>query len=83
MSMHPTIATALAEQRRRDMISSAQTQRTARAARPSPARPVRIIQNLIAAALRPVTRLLRLKTPATAGAGRQSRTERRKVRSTS
>jgi hypothetical protein len=74
MSMHPTIATALAEQRRRDMISSAQTQRTARAARTgrAAARPARIIQNLIAAAHRPVTRLLRLKTPATAGAGSQS-----------
>jgi hypothetical protein len=75
MSMHPTIAAALADQRRQDMIARAETQRiarAARAARPSPARPVRIIQNLIAAALRPVTRLLRLKTPAPAGAGSQS-----------
>ena len=61
MSMHPTITAALAEQHRHVL--------TARAARPAPARPVRIIPNLIRAARRPVTRLFRLKAPATAGAG--------------
>ena len=69
MSMHPTITAALAEQRRRDLTARAETYRIARAARPAPARPVRIIPNLIRAARRPVTRLFRLKAPATAGAG--------------
>ena len=75
MSMHPTITAALAEQHRRDLTARAETYRIARAARaasPSPARPVRTIPNLIAAARQPVTRLLRLKTPAPAGAGSQS-----------
>lgn len=75
MSMHPTITAALAEQHRRDLTARAETYRIARATRatrPAPARPVRIIQNLIAAASRPVIRLFRLKTPAAAGAGSQS-----------
>ena len=75
MSMHPTITAALAEQHRRDLTARADRYRIARAARaagPAPARPVRVIPNLIAAAWRPVTRLLPAKTPATAGAGRQS-----------
>ena len=75
MSMHPTITAALAEQRRRDLTARAETYRIARAARtasPAPARPVRIIPNLIAAARRPVTRLFWLKTHATAGAGSRS-----------
>jgi hypothetical protein len=75
MSMHPTITAALAEQRRRDLTARAETYRIARAARtasPAPARPVRIIPNLIAAARRPVTRLCRLKAPAAAGAGSRS-----------
>jgi hypothetical protein len=75
MSMHPTITAALAEQHRRDLTARADTYRTARAARaasPAPARPVRIIPNLIAAARRPATRLFRLKTPAAAGAGSHS-----------
>jgi len=75
MSMHPTITAALAEQHRRDMIACAETRRIARAARasrPAPARPVRIIPQLIAAARRPVARLLPVKAPATAGADSES-----------
>jgi hypothetical protein len=78
MSMHPTITAALAEQHRRDMIARAETHRIARAARaarasrPAPARPTRIIPQLIAAACRPVTRLLPVKATATAGAGNES-----------
>jgi hypothetical protein len=70
--MHPTITAALAEQHRRDLTARAEAYRIARAASPAPARPVRIIPNLIAAARRPVTRLFRLGTPATAGAGSHS-----------
>jgi hypothetical protein len=72
MSMHPTITAALAEQHRRDMIARAENHRIARASRPAPARPTRIIPQLIAAARRPVTRLLPVKAPATAGAGNES-----------
>ena len=76
MSMHPTITAALADQHRRDMIARAEAHRIARAARagrPAPARTMRIIPQLIAAARRPVTRLLTVKTTATAGAGSESR----------
>ena len=74
MSMHPTITAGLAEQHRRDMIARAENHRIARAARASrPTRPpMRIIPQLIAAARRPVTRLLPVKAPATAGAGNES-----------
>jgi hypothetical protein len=76
MSMHPTITAALADQHRRDMIARAEAHRIARAARagrPAPARTMRIIPQLIAAARRPVTRLLPVKATATAGAGSESR----------
>lgn len=75
MSMHPTLTAALAEQHRRDMIARAETHRIARAARasrPAPASPTRIISQLIAATRRPVTRLLPVKAPAAAGAGSES-----------
>ena len=68
MSVHPTITAALAEQRRRDMTARAEAYRIARAARagsPTPARTPRIIPQLIAAARRPVTRLLPAKAPGT------------------
>jgi hypothetical protein len=70
MSMHPTITAAVAEQRRRDMIADAEAHRIARAARasrPALARPMRIISQLIAAARRPVTRLLPVKVTIEAG----------------
>jgi hypothetical protein len=70
MSMHPTIAAAVAEQHRRDMIADAEAHRIARAARagrPTPPRPMRIILQLMAAARRPVTRLLPVKAAAVAG----------------
>jgi hypothetical protein len=75
MSMHPTLTAALADQHRRDMITRAETHRIARAARasrPAPARPARIIPRLTAAARRPLARLLPVKAPATAGAGSES-----------
>jgi hypothetical protein len=64
MSMHPTITAAVAEQHRRDLIASAEAHRIARAARgdrPAPARLMRIIPQLIAAARRPAARLLPVK----------------------
>ena len=72
MSMHPTLTAALAEQRRRDLLARAEAHQCARAARgsrPALVRPTRIIPRLIAAARRPVTRLLPVKAPATTGAG--------------
>jgi len=72
MSMHPTLTAALAEEHRRDLLARAEAHRIARAARPAPARPTRIIPQLIAAARRPVTRLLPVKAPATAGADSES-----------
>jgi hypothetical protein len=71
MPVHPTITAALAEQRRRDMTARAEAHRIARiarAGRPAPARTMRIIQQLIAAARRPATRLLPAKAPGTAPA---------------
>ena len=70
MSMHPTIAAAVAEERRRDMIADAEAHRIARAARasrPAPARHMRVISQLIAAARRPAARLLPAKAAAGAG----------------
>jgi hypothetical protein len=67
MSMHPTITAALADQHRRDMIARAEAHRIARAARasrPAPVRTMRIIPQRIAAARRPVTRLLPVKATA-------------------
>lgn len=68
--MHPTPTAALADQhRRRDLLARAENHRiapAARASRPAPARPMRIIPRLFAAARRPVTRLLAVKAPATA-----------------
>jgi hypothetical protein len=75
MSMHPTIAAALAEQHHREMITRAEAHRTARAARasrPAPPRPAQIIPQLAAAARRTVTRLLPSRTAATTAAGSQS-----------
>ena len=63
MSMHPTLTAALADQHRRDLVARVETHRIARAAhagRPAPARPMRIIPQLTAAARRPVTLLLAL-----------------------
>jgi hypothetical protein len=63
MSIHPTLTAALADQHRRDLVARVETHRIARAAhadRPAPARPMRIIPQLIAAARRPVTLLLAL-----------------------
>ena len=71
MSMHPTITAALAEQHRRDLIARAETHRIARAARasrPAPARPTRIIPQLIATA-RTGYAAAAVKAPATARAG--------------
>jgi hypothetical protein len=71
MSMHPTLTAALADQHRRDLLASAENHRIARAARasrPAPARPARIIPQLIAAARRPVTRLLPVRPLASAEA---------------
>ena len=70
MSMHPTITAAVAEQHRRDMMADAEAHRIARAARasrPAPARPMRIISHLIAAVGRPVSRLLPVKAAVEAG----------------
>jgi hypothetical protein len=75
MSMHPTLTAALADQHRHDLRARAENHpiaRTARASRPAPARPVRIIPRLFAAARRPVTQLLGAKPPATAGVGSES-----------
>ena len=61
--MHPALTAALADQHRRGLLARAETHRIARAARasrPAPARPMRIIPQLIAAARRPVTQLLAL-----------------------
>lgn len=72
MSMHPTLTAALADQHRRDLFARDENHRitrAARASRPAPARPMRIIPRLFAAARRPVTRLLAVKTPATVRAG--------------
>jgi len=71
MSMHPTLTAALAEQHPQDLLARADDRiaRAARASRPAPARPTRIIPQLIAAARRPVTGLLPVKAPATTGAG--------------
>ena len=71
MSVHPTITAALADQHRRDMITCAEAHRIAqiaRAGRPAPAYTMRIIPQLIAAARRPVTRLLPVKALETAPA---------------
>jgi hypothetical protein len=70
MSMHASITAAVAEERRRDMIADAEAHRIARAARtsrPALARPMRIIPRLIAAARRPVMRLLPVKASVEAG----------------
>jgi hypothetical protein len=70
MSMHPTPTAALADQHRRDLLARAENHRitrAARASRPAPARPTRIIPRLFATA-RTVTRLA-VKAPATARAG--------------
>jgi hypothetical protein len=75
MSLHPTLTAALAEQHRRDLLARAEAHRITRAARASrraPAHPTRIIPQLIAAARRPVMRLLPVKVPATTGAGSES-----------
>ena len=64
MSMHPTIAAALADQHRRDMITRAEAHRAARACRPAHAHRMRIFPQLIAAARRPVKGRLLLKVPA-------------------
>jgi hypothetical protein len=75
MSPHPAIIAALAEQHRRDMIARAEAHRIARAARASrsaPARPSRIILQLIGAVRRPVSRLRAVKAPAAADAGSES-----------
>ena len=54
MSLHPTIAAALAEQRRRDLMSQASACRLARTARPgnsrNPVRRPRIVRALRATA---------------------------------
>jgi hypothetical protein len=73
--MHPTLTAALADQHRRDLLARAENHRIARAARasrPAPACPMRILPRLFAAARRPVTRLLAVKAPVTAGAGSES-----------
>jgi hypothetical protein len=60
MSSHPTLA-AVADQNRREALARAEAHRiarVARASRPAPARPTRIIPRLIAAARRPVAQLL-------------------------
>jgi hypothetical protein len=71
MSMNPGIATALAEQHRRDLVARADAHRLARAARgrrPAPAghaagHPT-MIRHLLAAAKRSVRRLPLVKVPA-------------------
>ena len=80
MSMHPTIAAALAEQHRRDLTARAETYRIARAARssrPAPPRPAadqaRTLPRLITTAWRTAARLPLLHAPAAEGAGRESR----------
>jgi hypothetical protein len=70
MSMQPTITTALAEQHRCDLTARATAHRIARGAHPAPVRPSRIVRYLMAAARRPVTRLLPPKAAATASAAR-------------
>lgn len=75
MSVHPAITAAVAEQHRRDMTAQAKAHRIARAARASqtaPARPMRIIPRLIAAARRSATPLLPVKIPATPAAGSEA-----------
>jgi hypothetical protein len=67
MSLHPTIAAALAEEHRRDLTARAETYRIARAARtsgPVPARCTRNFLNLLAAVRRPITHLPLRKVPA-------------------
>ena len=62
MYQHPTIAAAVAEEHRSDLIADAEAHRiarTARASRPVLARPMRIISQLIGAARRPVSLLSR------------------------
>jgi hypothetical protein len=72
MSMHPIIAAALAEQRRRDLTARAEAYRTARAARGSRPAPPRqaadqagTLPRLITAAWRTAARLPLLHVPAT------------------
>jgi len=75
MSQHPVTTAALTEQHRRDMIARAEAHRIARAARagrPAPARPMRVILQLFGAVRRPVKRLQAVKAPATADAGSES-----------
>ena len=72
MSMHSALTAALADQHHHHLLARAETHRIARVARtsrPAPARLIRIIPQLIAAARRPVTRLLPVKAPATAASG--------------
>jgi hypothetical protein len=70
MSQHLAPVAALAEQHRRDLIAGAEAHRIARAARgdrPAPARLMRVIPQLIAAARRLAARLLPVKAAAGAG----------------